>query len=252
MRKAFILIVLAGCKVGLIEPEPDAMLDEPDAAASQVDAAPGEPDAAPLPDAADGTLTVVLAGNGNGVVASSPAGIDCGDTCSAMFNPGTVVSITATPDPVSRFVGWSDDCSGTSTTCPLTVDGPRVATATFERLPVPVQVGVDGDGGGVVTSTPGGINCGSDCSDVYGYMSTVVLGAAANPGSSFTGWSGDCTGTGPCVLTMDGAKSVTASFRAECEAGPQVLSTPVTTSVTVPIGCRAAVVKAWGAAGGGY
>ena len=40
----------------------------------------------------------------------------------------------------------------------------------------------------------------------------MVLSAAADAGSTFTGWSGDCTGTGTCNLTIDAAKNVTATF----------------------------------------
>ncbi len=251
MRKFLVLVLFtAACKVGLAPNDDAALPEDPDAAPPEVDAAPGAPDASI--DAADGTLTVVVEGPGGGVVVSSPAGIDCGTACSAMFTPGTPVSITAMPDSVSRFTAWSGDCSGSSGTCPLIMDGPRTATATFERLPVPVTVTVDGDGDGVVTSTPGGISCGGDCSDAYAYLSTVVLGAAADAGSAFEGWGGDCAGTGPCVLTMDGAKSVTATFRATCEAAPYLLATPGVSTVTVPVGCHAATVKAWGAAGGGH
>jgi Divergent InlB B-repeat domain len=41
-------------------------------------------------------LTVSESASGGGVVASNPAGIDCGQTCSAVFNPGTTVSLVAT------------------------------------------------------------------------------------------------------------------------------------------------------------
>jgi hypothetical protein len=40
----------------------------------------------------------------------------------------------------------------------------------------------------------------------------VTLTATADTGSAFAGWSGDCSGTGDCVLTVDAAKSVTATF----------------------------------------
>src|SRR2546428_97530 len=53
------------------------------------------------------TLTVNKAGIGNGTVTSSPAGIDCGATCSAAYDSGTVVTLTATPASGSTFTGWS-------------------------------------------------------------------------------------------------------------------------------------------------
>ena len=61
------------------------------------------------------TLTVVKAGTGSGTVTSSPAGITCGSTCSALFASGTSVTLTATADSGSTFAGWSGEgCSGTA------------------------------------------------------------------------------------------------------------------------------------------
>ena len=71
----------------------------------------------------------------------------------------------------------------------------------------------DGTGSGTVTSTPAGIDCGTDCSESYDYGTEVTLSAVAATGSTFAGWSGaNCSGTGSCVVTMDAAKSVTATF----------------------------------------
>src|SRR5205807_1983670 len=40
----------------------------------------------------------------------------------------------------------------------------------------------------------------------------VTLTATANPGSTFTAWGGACSGTGTCTVTLDQARSVTATF----------------------------------------
>lgn len=70
-----------------------------------------------------------------------------------------------------------------------------------------------GTGSGTVTSSPAGINCGSDCSESYTYNTSVTLTAAVSVGSTFAGWSGNCSGTATtCSLTMSAAKSVTATF----------------------------------------
>ena len=69
-----------------------------------------------------------------------------------------------------------------------------------------------GTGTGSVTSEPAGINCGSSCGASYDYNTVVTLTAAPAPGSTFTGWSGACTGTGSCIVTMDAARAVTATF----------------------------------------
>ena len=69
-----------------------------------------------------------------------------------------------------------------------------------------------GTGAGSITSSSAGITCGSICSATYIAGTTVTLTAAADPGSIFTGWSGACTGTGTCSVTMGAAKTATATF----------------------------------------
>jgi hypothetical protein len=91
------------------------------------------------------------------------------------------------------------------------VDDVLITKETGE-LPT-LTVSKSGTGSGTVTSSPAGIDCGSDCSESYNYNTVVTLSAAAATGSTFTGWSGSgCSGTGTCVVTMDAAKSVTATF----------------------------------------
>ena len=72
-----------------------------------------------------------------------------------------------------------------------------------------------GTGSGSVTSTPAGIDCGSTCEANFDDGASVTLTATAASGSTFTGWSGPCTGTGTCSVTMNEARSVTASFTAD-------------------------------------
>jgi hypothetical protein len=79
------------------------------------------------------TLTVTRIGNAR--ITSSPAGIDCGEICSAEFELGTIVTLTATPDPGWTFSGWAGACNG-SAGCVVTVDGGKSVTASF-ALPAP-------------------------------------------------------------------------------------------------------------------
>ncbi len=73
-----------------------------------------------------------------------------------------------------------------------------------------------GDGSGSVSSSPAGIDCGTDCSEAYDDGTLVTLTAVADTGSDFSGWSGEgCSGTGTCQVTMDAARSVTATFDLE-------------------------------------
>src|SRR5512140_1701919 len=111
------------------------------------------------------TVTVTKGGTGTGTVTSTPAGINCGTSCSGSFS-GSVV-LTATPDAGSTFTGWSGGtCSGTGT-CSLSPTSNVAITATFD-LPTPQMLTVtkSGDGTGTVTSSIGGINCGTTCTGV--------------------------------------------------------------------------------------
>ncbi len=67
-------------------------------------------------------------------------------------------------------------------------------------------------GQGSVSSAPSGIKCGRDCSESYAAGTAVVLTAKAGRGYSFTGWSGACSGTGTCTVTMNADKTVTATL----------------------------------------
>jgi uncharacterized repeat protein (TIGR02543 family) len=163
----------------------------------------------------DNSLVVALSGNGSGIVSSNPAGINCGNDCSEVFAPDTMVTLTASPATGSSFDGWSGaGCTGTGT-CTLTTDVAKMVTATFSLTQHSLGVVIAGTGSGDVTSTPGGIDCGenSDCNESYPYNTMVTLTAAPAAGSTFAGWSGGvCTGTGTCQVTMTQAASVTATF----------------------------------------
>jgi hypothetical protein len=82
------------------------------------------------------------------------------------------------------------------------------------------SLGISNSGNGVVKSTDGKIDCGSDCWEGYDTSTLVTLRATPNSGSIFTGWSGGgCTGTGDCILTIDIGVStiVTATFEADTD-----------------------------------
>ena len=76
-------------------------------------------------------LTASKTGSGSGTVTSSPAGIDCGTTCSASYASGAVVRLTAAPAAGSIFAGWSGDCTGTATTASVTTSASKSCTASF-------------------------------------------------------------------------------------------------------------------------
>ncbi|MFY9823205.1 MAG: hypothetical protein WAM82_17615 [Thermoanaerobaculia bacterium] len=77
-----------------------------------------------------------------------------------------------------------------------------------------LSVSKAGTGSGTVTSSPAGISCGASCSAAFTSGTPVTLTAAPTSGSTFGGWSGACTGTGSCTVTLDADRSVTATFNA--------------------------------------
>ena len=144
---------------------------------------------------------------GNGSVTSVPAGIDCGIDCGEDYDYGTGVALSASADTGWSFTGWSDGLTGAVNPDTVTMNGDQTVTATFTIDTHSLGVSVVGNGS--VTSVPAGIDCG----EVYDYGTGVALSATADTGWSFTGWSGDLTGTAnPETVTMDGDRTVTATF----------------------------------------
>ncbi|MBK7659400.1 MAG: hypothetical protein IPJ28_09680 [Betaproteobacteria bacterium] len=156
-------------------------------------------------------LTVSIAGATGGRVVSVPADIDCPGACAAFYPADQAVALEATAQAGFFFAGWSGACAGTGS-CLVTLATNRQVTATFEPIPVALAVSIAGEGLGTVTSIPAGIDCGATCAADFPQGATVNLQAIAAAGSLFAGWSGACTGTGPCVVTMNAATQVSASF----------------------------------------
>src|SRR5437773_4960150 len=86
------------------------------------------------------TLTVNRAGTGSGTATSSPPGINCGATCSAAYDSGTVVTRAATPAAGSTFSIWSRCNTVSCTICTLTMTAAKSVTATFNVAVVSAPV----------------------------------------------------------------------------------------------------------------
>jgi streptogramin lyase len=160
------------------------------------------------------TLGVSKPGTGSGTVTSDPPGISCGATCLESYNPGAIVTLTATAESGSTFAGWSGACSGTGM-CSVTMDDNKTVVATFNlQLPqYSLTITKSGTGSGTVTSTPPGINCGSTCQANFTTGTNVTLTALADAGSTFTEWSGGgCSGTGPCAINLSSDTTVFTYF----------------------------------------
>ena len=165
-------------------------------------------------------LAIEKIGTGTGTVKSSPAGIDCGSICEFDFADETKVTLTATPDEGSAFDHWTGSGCNKGT-CVVTMARARTIKAVFDAVGErTLTVSKAGTGAGTVTSAPKGIDCGSTCTAGFPVGKKVTLLAGADAGSTFTGFSGPCTGTGPCQVTMSEARSVTATFELNANITP--------------------------------
>jgi hypothetical protein len=155
------------------------------------------------------TYTITVSVSGSGTVASSPSGISCPSTCSTNFNSGTQVTLTATAASGWTFIGWSGACGGTGT-CSVTMNSAQSVTATFGQLTYTLAVSLTGSGS--VASNPSGVRCPSACSASFNSGAQVTLTATPAQGMSFIGWSGACSGSSGCSVTISAAESVSAAF----------------------------------------
>lgn len=168
------------------------------------------------------TLTLTLSGTAGGSVTSSPSGIDCPGTCSAVFANGSTVTLTAHDVTGSLFNGWSGDCTGIST-CAVTMASDRAVTATFGTMYVLAGTlnHTSDVAGGQVSSSPAGFQCSIPaqisspvgCEAYFSPGTSVTLSVAPTTSTGYT-WGGDCAGAGAgaCSLTMGANHSFGAVF----------------------------------------
>jgi hypothetical protein len=171
-------------------------------------------------------LRVVIDAKSGGSVTSSRSRlserINCGSICSARFEQGENPTLTADPLAGSKFLGWRGGrpyCTS-NPTCHYPAFRLTSIKALFTPPPPPPDKTLTltklGRGSGTVTSSPAGISCGSTCAHAFKHGTAVALTAVASARSRFAGWSGDCSGTGPCTLTMSANRSVTVTFKVLC------------------------------------
>lgn len=160
------------------------------------------------------TAKLTVAITGTGTVTSTPSGINCSSgSCNASFPVGTAVHLVATPG-ANTTVTWGGACTGTGTTCDVTLSTAKNVTATFSATTTNLTVAITGTGSGTVTSSPAGISCSSgSCSAAFATGASVTL-TAAPAADSNVGWSGGgCSGNGTtCTVTVSSAQTVTITF----------------------------------------
>jgi YVTN family beta-propeller protein len=135
---------------------------------------------------------------GSGSITAQPA------SATGKYDAGTIVAVTAAPAAGSQFSGWSGACSGSSNPCSVTMDAAKSVTATFTLKQYALTLMMIGTGAGSIAANPAG--------GTYAHGTVVAVTATPAAGSQFSSWSGACSGSGACSVTMDAAKSVTATF----------------------------------------
>lgn len=166
--------------------------------------------AAQAPPPPPTALTIAIPSPG-GRITSTPAGIDCGATCQALFATGSQVVLTATPDPYFAFSGWGGECAGMGTCAVRMLQPSRSVVANFARVAWPVSIVSAGTGGGTITSSPAGTPCGANCL-AFAPGTSVTFTAVADGSSAFAGWSvPGCSGL-TCTVTVNSALTVSAQF----------------------------------------
>lgn len=170
-------------------------------------------------------LSVVLEGSGNGRVVAV-LGVSCvrangatSGACDATAPFGTMVTLTAIPDPQSSFAGWSGACaSAPGTTCVTTLDEARTVTAIFKRKqailtiiakgPVAGTVAVNGETACSLGAGQGSVTCAVSLD--AGTLLTVT--GVPLPGGQLVGYSGACNGAGMCQTVLSEDREVTVQF----------------------------------------
>jgi uncharacterized repeat protein (TIGR02543 family) len=142
-------------------------------------------------------------------IASPSAGGSVSPLSGGIYSSGTPVTVTETTSAGYVFTGWSGACSGTGA-CVVTMSGPETVTANFLPLYVLTTAASPGAGGSVSPVSGNSYSSGTP----------VTVTETANAGYVFTGWSGACSGTGACVVTMTGPESVTANFASGLTVSP--------------------------------
>jgi uncharacterized protein (TIGR03437 family) len=87
----------------------------------------------------------------------------------------------------------------------------RLLTQTVTQR-VLLTINKSGSGGGTVTAIGSGFSCGAICTILIDSGTALSLTAAADPNSTFTGWSGACSGASVCAVTMGAPATVIATF----------------------------------------
>jgi uncharacterized repeat protein (TIGR02543 family) len=128
-----------------------------------------------------------------------------GDAVQVVNYGGDGTAVTAVPNTGYHFVNWSDASTANPRT-DMNVTANVAVTANFTQTEYILIVTTVGNG-----------TVNRNINPPYYLNDVVNLSVVPDVGWIFSGWSGDCTGTGACSVTMDGNKTVTATFIVEVQ-----------------------------------
>jgi len=178
--------------------------------------------------------TVTKSGTGAGTVTSTPAGINCGNSCSAPFSAGTVVTVTAAPASGSSFVGFSGGCTSSTASCTFTITANTIVDAAFTINDF------------AIAASPSSNFAQQGGSASYAISTTVTSGAAQTVSFSASGFPTGATASfSPPSVTAGGGSTMTIAVGSSTPPGPYTISvigtgsstthgTSVTLQVTAP------------------
>jgi hypothetical protein len=154
--------------------------------------------------------TLTAQKTGSGTITSSPAGINCGTTCSTTVDDGSQITLIATAASGSVFRGWSGCTSTSGSQCTVTMGSDKTVSASFVQQRT---LTAQRSGAGTIASSPEGISCGSACSTVIDDGTQVTLTGTPMPGYALRSWSGcDSSNGDECTVTMSADRTATATF----------------------------------------
>jgi cysteine-rich repeat protein len=167
------------------------------------------------------THSLTLTSGGNGSLSSSPAAIgggisNCATSCSDVYAPTTMVTVTTTAAAGYRFTGWGSDCTGTGT-CTVTMGADHTVSATFTQTFAVGVTSSDASLGSIASdaSLLPQISCGTTCVGRGLINTAITLTATPSGGHKFVNWMGgpcDMSTNPVCTFTLTTTVSTTANF----------------------------------------